>query len=142
MILNSDIKNCLLFVLLFFFIKKSLWIFSTVYYIIGNLDFYSLFMQQPLLLWLSRGSSVPIRCAQCKIVAPTVSTNQMPSLKMKSKVSVSCLTETKDLHVCSKSKVIAKSPCSKIMISTQKAEIDTTYLDGRSQFPICLSLFS
>ncbi|KRH37770.2 hypothetical protein GLYMA_09G088300v4 [Glycine max] len=50
----------------------------------------------------------------------------MPSLKMKSKVSVSCLTETKDLHVCPKSKIISKSPCSKIMISTQKAEIDTT----------------
>uniref|UniRef100_I1MHW0 Mitochondrial import inner membrane translocase subunit TIM50 n=1 Tax=Glycine max TaxID=3847 RepID=I1MHW0_SOYBN len=50
----------------------------------------------------------------------------MPSLKMKSKVSVSCLTETKDLRVCPKSKIISKSPCSKIMISTQKAEIDTT----------------
>ncbi|XP_068484009.1 uncharacterized protein [Phaseolus vulgaris] len=57
----------------------------------------------------------------------------MPSLKMKSKVSVSCLTETKDLHVCPKSKIISKSPCSKIMISTQKAEIDATYLDVSSR---------
>ncbi|XP_027903874.1 CTD small phosphatase-like protein 2 isoform X1 [Vigna unguiculata] len=57
----------------------------------------------------------------------------MPSLKMKSKVSVSCLTETKDLHVCSKSKVISKSPCSKIMVSTQKTEIETTYLDVSSR---------
>ncbi|KAL5141556.1 CTD small phosphatase-like protein 2 [Glycine soja] len=80
-------------------------------------------------LWFSShhtGTLVSHGCAQSKIVAPIVSTNQMPSLKMKSKVSVSCLTETKDLHVCPKSKIISKSPCSKIMISTQKAEIDTT----------------
>ncbi|XP_019417674.1 PREDICTED: CTD small phosphatase-like protein 2-A isoform X1 [Lupinus angustifolius] len=50
----------------------------------------------------------------------------MPSLKMKSKVSTSCLTETQDLHVCPKSKIISKNPCSKIMISAQVAEIDTT----------------
>ncbi|WJX25051.1 hypothetical protein P8452_14128 [Trifolium repens] len=50
----------------------------------------------------------------------------MPSLKMKSKVSVSCLTERKDLQICPKSKVISKNSCSKIMISAQEVEIDAT----------------
>ncbi|XP_061351793.1 uncharacterized protein LOC133296749 [Gastrolobium bilobum] len=50
----------------------------------------------------------------------------MPSLKMKSKVNGSCLTERTDLHVCQKSKLICKNTCSKTMISSQKAEIDTT----------------
>ncbi|WJX29304.1 hypothetical protein P8452_17961 [Trifolium repens] len=50
----------------------------------------------------------------------------MPSLKMKSKVSVSCLTERKDLQICPKSKVISKNSSSKIMISAQEVEIDAT----------------
>ncbi|CAJ2661846.1 unnamed protein product [Trifolium pratense] len=50
----------------------------------------------------------------------------MPSLKMKSKVSVSCLTERKDIQICPKSKVISKTSCSKIMISAQEVEIDAT----------------
>lgn len=50
----------------------------------------------------------------------------MPSLKMKSKVSVSCLTERKDLQICPKSKVISKNSCSKMIISAQDAEIDAT----------------
>ncbi|XP_004488263.1 uncharacterized protein [Cicer arietinum] len=50
----------------------------------------------------------------------------MPSLKMKSKVSGSCLTERKDLQICPKSKVISKNPCSKIMITAKDAEMDAT----------------
>ncbi|KAF7803215.1 CTD small phosphatase-like protein 2 isoform X1 [Senna tora] len=49
----------------------------------------------------------------------------MPSVKMKSKVSTICLRDRKDLHVCPKSNIISK-PCSKITISAQVAEIDTT----------------
>ncbi|KAE9610388.1 putative protein-serine/threonine phosphatase [Lupinus albus] len=55
------------------------------------------------------------------------STNRMPSLKMKSKVSIGCcLTEKTDLHVCPKSKVISKKPCSKIVFPDQVAETDIT----------------
>ncbi|XP_058760037.1 uncharacterized protein LOC131633334 isoform X2 [Vicia villosa] len=50
----------------------------------------------------------------------------MPSLKMKSKVSASCLAERNDLQICQTSKVISKNPCSKIVISAQEVEIDTT----------------
>ncbi|XP_019464319.1 PREDICTED: uncharacterized protein LOC109362759 [Lupinus angustifolius] len=54
----------------------------------------------------------------------------MPSLKMKSKVSIGCcLTEKKDLHVCPKSKVISKQPCYKIVFPDQVAEIDSTILN-------------
>lgn len=58
----------------------------------------------------------------------------MPSLKMKSKVSGSCLTERKDLQICPKSKVISKNPCSKIMITAKDAEMDATIqncIDGK-----------
>lgn len=58
----------------------------------------------------------------------------MPSVNMKSKVSVGCLTERKDLHICPKSIAISKNPCSKITISTQMAEKDTTIqncIDGQ-----------
>lgn len=81
-------------------------------------------MQQPLLLWLSIGVLIPHWCAQGKIVV--TSKALMPSLKMKSKVSTICLRERKDLHVCPKSNLISKKPCSKITISAQVAEIDTT----------------
>ncbi|XP_057750491.1 uncharacterized protein LOC130968974 [Arachis stenosperma] len=50
----------------------------------------------------------------------------MPSVNMKSEVSTTCLTETKDIHVCSKSKVISKKTCSKVIISAEVAGIDTT----------------
>lgn len=50
----------------------------------------------------------------------------MPSLNMKSKVSASCLAERNDLQICPKSKVISKNSCSKIVISAQEVEIDTT----------------
>jgi CTD small phosphatase-like protein 2 len=76
---------------------------------------------------------VPHRCAESKIAVIT-STIQMPSLKMKSKVSVSCLTERRDLQICPKSKVISKNSCSKIMISAQEVEIDATIqncIDGK-----------
>jgi len=77
---------------------------------------------------------VPHRCAESKIAVSIISANQMPSLKMKSKVSVSCLTERKDLQICPKSKVISKNSCSKTMISAQEAEIDATIqncIDGK-----------
>ncbi|CAI8587365.1 unnamed protein product [Vicia faba] len=50
----------------------------------------------------------------------------MPSLNMKSKVSVSCLAERNDLQICQKSKVISKNPCSEVVISAQEVEIDPT----------------
>lgn len=50
----------------------------------------------------------------------------MPSVNMKSKVSVGCVTERKDLHICPKSIAISKNSCSKITISSQMAETDTT----------------
>ncbi|CAL0306496.1 unnamed protein product [Lupinus luteus] len=49
----------------------------------------------------------------------------MPSIKMKGIESKGCLTEKKDLHVCSKSKIISKKPCSKVVFPDQVTEIDT-----------------
>ncbi|OIW00536.1 hypothetical protein TanjilG_24266 [Lupinus angustifolius] len=64
------------------------------------------------------------------VVLELRSRNRMPSLKMKSKVSIGCcLTEKKDLHVCPKSKVISKQPCYKIVFPDQVAEIDSTILN-------------
>ncbi|KAK7247231.1 hypothetical protein RIF29_42109 [Crotalaria pallida] len=48
----------------------------------------------------------------------------MPSLKMNSKVSKGCLTDNKNLHICPKSKIISKKPCSKIVFPDQVAEIN------------------
>lgn len=132
------LKYCMLFELQFFVPLKNpqcifylLWITYFLIWYICSL----FFVQQPLLPWLPRGTFVPHTCAQSQTAVPIVSTNQMPSLKMKSKVSVSCLTERTDLlHVCPKSKIISKNPCSKIMISAQTVEIDTTiqnFLDGK-----------
>ncbi|KAI4298209.1 hypothetical protein L6164_031795 [Bauhinia variegata] len=50
----------------------------------------------------------------------------MPSLKMKSKVSTSCIRERRDLIVSPKSNRISKKPCSKITIS---AKLETTIHD-------------
>ncbi|KAE9602925.1 putative protein-serine/threonine phosphatase [Lupinus albus] len=49
----------------------------------------------------------------------------MPSIKMKGIESKGCLTEKKDLHVCAKSKIISKMPCSKVVFPDQVTEIDT-----------------
>ena len=108
---------------------------SSPYAILWHLYFCSLFFAgQPLLLWFSGGILFPHIRAQIQIVFFVTSTYQMPSLKMKSEVGTTCLTERKDLHVCPKSKAISKKTCAKVIVSAEVAGIDTTIqncLDGK-----------
>ncbi|KAK6932264.1 FCP1 homology domain [Dillenia turbinata] len=48
----------------------------------------------------------------------------MPALQMKTKIGRGCLKEKNGLHVCQKSSVISKIPCSNARTSHQKADLD------------------
>ncbi|KAA8519566.1 hypothetical protein F0562_013810 [Nyssa sinensis] len=51
----------------------------------------------------------------------------MPSLKMKTKSTMDCLREEKNgLRVCQKSSMISKNSCSRVRISQQSAEFETS----------------
>lgn len=52
-------------------------------------------------------------------------TDQMPSLKMKTKLNADCLRQKNGLHVCQKSSTISKHSCSRIRISQQTAEFES-----------------
>lgn len=64
-------------------------------------------------------------CSQIKAVVHIWNTDQMPSLKMKTKLSTSCFKEKNGLHVCQKSSQISKNSCSYVRISEQTAEFDS-----------------
>lgn len=64
-------------------------------------------------------------CSQIKVAVHIWSTDQMPSLKMKTKLSMGCFKEKNGLHVCQKSSIISKKSCSYVRISEHTAEFDT-----------------
>ncbi|MED6106427.1 hypothetical protein PIB30_004659 [Stylosanthes scabra] len=98
-----------------------------VQFLRSRLNFHS-FSSNSSLCWFEflEESCSPPYVLQNQYAVFVSSTYQMPSVNMKSEVSTTCLTETKDLHVCSKSKVISKKTCSKVVISAEVAGIDTT----------------
>ncbi|XAR66661.1 Phosphoprotein phosphatase [Bertholletia excelsa] len=59
----------------------------------------------------------------------------MPSLKMKTKSTTGCLREKKSLHLCQKSSMISKNPCSRVRILPAEAEFDICIQN--SQVPLC-----
>ncbi|KAH6825581.1 hypothetical protein C2S53_017553 [Perilla frutescens var. hirtella] len=67
----------------------------------------------------------PDRCSQYNIVINIKHTDQMPSLKMKTKLNTGCLKEKNGLHVCRKSSMISKNPLSRARIPQGAEEIST-----------------
>lgn len=64
-------------------------------------------------------------CSRSISVVHFTSTEQMPSLKMKTKTNVGCLREKNGLHVCQKSSIISKKVCSNVRISEHAADLHT-----------------
>lgn len=63
-------------------------------------------------------------CSQVKIVVHIIRTDQMPSLKMKTKLNMDSSGEKSCLSVCQKSSMISKKSGSHVAVSRQTAECD------------------
>lgn len=87
-----------------------------------------------LILYLLEGVLNPYWCFQIKIVLQIPSTNQMPSLRMKTKLATSSSKEKNGLHVCPNSSVISKSSLSRtrsVQNADEVADLIHNTHDGR-----------